>query len=136
MISPDGEIYNGPSETYGSYSITAKSPGRHSFEFFNNDAVGSPAKKISFSIVGDGVADPNKKLDPVQNELRDLNAALRTVRDEHAFLMEREIKHREVALNTNKRVMWWFILQLIMLGGVCYWQICSLKSFFETRRLV
>lgn len=41
-----------------------------------------------------------------------------------------------VAMNTNKRVMWWFCMQMIMLGAVCYWQIRSLKSFFETRRLV
>lgn len=75
-------------------------------------------------------------MDPVQSELRNLNAALRTVRDEHAFLMEREVKHRDVAMNTNRRVMWWFILQLVMLAGVCYWQIRSLKGFFETRRLV
>ena len=36
-----------------------------------------------------------KKLDPVQNELKELNTALYSVRDEHAFLMEREKKHRE-----------------------------------------
>lgn len=41
-----------------------------------------------------------------------------------------------VAMSTNKRVMWWFFMQIIMLGAVCYWQIRSLKSFFETRRLV
>lgn len=126
--------------------------------------------------------DVGTKLDPVQKELKLLNEALRTVRDEHAFLMEREEKHRHgkylgrgggggeatflfwcfplpfpfpsllspppppqltlsfhtilVALNTNKRVMWWFLMQIIMLGAVCYWQIRSLKSFFETRRLV
>lgn len=61
MMSPEGEIYNGPSETYGSYSITAKSPGLHAFEFFNNDAVGTPPKKISFSIASDGEADPSKE---------------------------------------------------------------------------
>lgn len=42
-----------------------------------------------------GRTDVGTKLDPVQNELKALNAALRTVRDEHAFLMERETKHRQ-----------------------------------------
>lgn len=88
-------------------------------------------------------------MDPVQNELKELNTALYQVRDEHAFLMEREKKHREgtfyycdhfdqiiVALSTNSRVMWWFVIQILLLGGVCYFQITSLKKFFEQRRVV
>lgn len=91
-----------------------------------------------------------KKLDPVQNELRELNAGLRIVRDEHSFLMDREVKHRQglpvpfppasphrpVASSTNSRVMWWFFSQIALLSAVCYFQISSLKRFFEVRRLV
>lgn len=72
----------------------------------------------------------------MQNELKELNAALRGVRDEHSFLMDREIKHQEVAKSTNSRVMWWFFIQVCMLGAVCYFQINSLKRFFEVRRIV
>lgn len=41
-----------------------------------------------------------------------------------------------VADSTNSRVMWWFVIQVAMLAGVCYFQISSLKKFFEVRRLV
>ncbi|PJF20100.1 hypothetical protein PSACC_00088 [Paramicrosporidium saccamoebae] len=145
LSSPEGVIFEGPAETYGSYALTAKTAGVHSFKFRNMDPVGTPPKKPSFSILGSS-AESATKLDPVQNELRELNDGLRMVRDEHAFLMERETKHREgdfplsthyvVALNTNSRVMWWFFIQIVMLGAVCYFQINSLKRFFEVRRVV
>lgn len=72
----------------------------------------------------------------MQSKLQELNARLRMARDEHAFLMEREAKHRKVTLSTNARVKWWFYGQIVLLAGVSYFQIRSLKSFFEVRRLV
>ncbi len=36
-----------------------------------------------------------KQLDPVHNELKQLNIGLRSVQEEHAFLMDREKKHRD-----------------------------------------
>jgi hypothetical protein len=94
LSSPEGVIFEGPAETYGSYALTAKTAGVHSFKFINTDPAGTTPKKPSFSILGSS-AESATKLDPVQNELRELNDGLRIVRDEHTFLMEREKKHRE-----------------------------------------
>lgn len=30
----------------------------------------------------------------------------------------------------------WNIFQVLLIIGVCYWQVTYLKSFFETRRVV
>ena len=53
LTSPDGVIFEGPAETYGSYALTAKVSGIHSFKFINSDPIGSPAKRFSFNILGD-----------------------------------------------------------------------------------
>lgn len=137
LSSPEGVIHEGDGENYGSYSLTAKSAGMHTFRFNNKESV---TRKISFRTLGSGDRSSSSanrnKLDPVQNELRRLNGILRSARDEHAFLMDREMRHRELALSTNSRVMWWFICQVLVVGGVCYFQINSLKRFFEVRRMV
>lgn len=52
LLSPDGVIFEGPNETYGSYALTGKTAGLYSFEFKNTDPAGSPPKRISFSIIG------------------------------------------------------------------------------------
>lgn len=92
-----------------------------------------------------------EKLDQAQIELRDLNAGLRSLRDEQEYLLQREITHKQstldliiiyilslrvVAVSTNKRVMYWFVFQLALLGSVGYFQIYYLKRFFEVRRVV
>lgn len=103
-------LFQGAAETYGSYSLTAKENGPHRLKFINTDPYGSPAKKVTFSLLGDDDKGSDyyfyliitaiiniaaKQLDPVQNELKQLNAGLRLVSEEHAFLMDREKKHRE-----------------------------------------
>ena len=94
MTSPEGVIFEGPAETYGSYSLTAKSHGIHSFKFINSDGYGHPPKKITFSVTGSH-EEAAKDLNPVHNELKQLNMALRSVQDEHTFLVDRELKHRD-----------------------------------------
>ena len=75
-------------------------------------------------------------MDPVQVELRAINANLRQVRSEGALLLEREQGHKGVASSTRTRVMYWFVSQVLLIGGVSYFQVYYLKRFFETRRLV
>lgn len=91
-----------------------------------------------------------EKLDTAQVELRDLNAGLRSLRDEQEYLLQREVTHKQstrnqcfiisylylVAESTNKRVMYWFVFQFLLLGSVGYFQIYYLKRFFEVRRVV
>lgn len=89
------------------------------------------AVKISLSFPLD-----KTKLDPVQVEIRAINANLRQVRSEGALLLDREQGHKGVASSTKRRVMWWFLTQVLLIGGVSYFQVYYLKRFFETRRLV
>lgn len=92
-----------------------------------------------------------EKVDQAQLELRDLNAGLRSVRDEQEYLLQRELTHKKsmlclasygpnlyllVAESTNGRVTWWFVFQFGILGCVGYFQIYYLKRFFEVRRVV
>ncbi len=145
LVAPKGVIHSGAKEEYGSYVLTAETDGRHYFVFDNKK--GSAACKVTFRILGDAAAGGNvgaaregtgriQKLDPVMEQLRKLNADLRAASDEHAFLMEREVQHRFVALNTNTRVLWWFLAQVAVISGAAYFQIRSLKRFFEVRHLV
>lgn len=37
---------------------------------------------------------------------------------------------------TNSRVVWWTILQILVLGVTCFWQMRHLKQFFVSKKLV
>jgi hypothetical protein len=49
---------------------------------------------------------------------------------------EREEEFRDQSESANARVVRWTILQLVVLGGTCAWQLNHLKSFFQKQKLV
>lgn len=53
-----------------------------------------------------------------------------------AVLQEREAEYRDHSELINSRVVWWTLLQLIVLGGICAWQLNHYKQFFVAKKLV
>ena len=49
---------------------------------------------------------------------------------------QRESEFRDSSEATNSKVVWWTILQFIVLGLTCAWQLRHLKGFFEAKKLV
>lgn len=52
------------------------------------------------------------------------------------FFQYREERFRATSENTNQRVFWWSLSQLIILVSMGFWQMRHLKSFFEAKKLV
>lgn len=48
----------------------------------------------------------------------------------------REERFRQTSESTNQRVLWWSIVQTIILVAIGIWQMRHLKSFFEAKKLV
>lgn len=51
-------------------------------------------------------------------------------------LQYREERFRQTSESTNQRVLWWSIVQTIILVAIGIWQMRHLKSFFEAKKLV
>jgi hypothetical protein len=48
---------------------------------------------------------------------------------------EREAEFRDQSESTNARVVRWTLLQLVVLGVTCAWQLSHLRSFFIKQKL-
>ena len=48
---------------------------------------------------------------------------------------EREAEFRDQSESTNSRVIRWMIIQLVVIGGTCAWQLSHLRSFFIKQKL-
>lgn len=48
----------------------------------------------------------------------------------------REERFRQTSESTNRRVLWWSILQTLILVATGIWQMQHLKSFFKAKKLV
>ena len=95
------------------------------------------------------------KLSEIAQKIRDLNSRLQDIRREQVFQrvsgsiegarsgervliwlnQEREAEFRDQSESTNARVVRWTLLQLIVLGVTCAWQLSHLRAFFIKQKL-
>lgn len=75
------------------------------------------------------------KLEDIQTRVKDLNSRLQDIRREQVFQREREAEFRDQSEATNSRVVRWMMIQLVVLGGTCAWQLSHLRSFFIKQKL-
>ncbi|KAK3170915.1 hypothetical protein OEA41_002999 [Lepraria neglecta] len=75
------------------------------------------------------------KMTEISQKVRDLNGRLQDIRREQVFQREREAEFRDQSESTNARVVRWTLLQLIVLGVTCAWQLSHLRAFFIKQKL-
>ncbi|KAI0157009.1 emp24/gp25L/p24 family/GOLD-domain-containing protein [Xylariaceae sp. FL1272] len=75
------------------------------------------------------------KLQDISQRVKDLNSRLQDIRREQIFQREREAEFRDQSESTNARVVRWMIIQLVVLGVTCAWQLSHLRSFFIKQKL-
>lgn len=78
--------------------------------------------------------DKGKIMDIVQ-KVKDLNGRLQDIKREQVFQREREAEFRDQSESTNTRVVRWTLIQLVVLGITCAWQLSHLRSFFIKQKL-
>ncbi|KAG2178789.1 hypothetical protein INT43_001635 [Umbelopsis isabellina] len=72
----------------------------------------------------------------LESRVRELNQRVQDIRREQSYQREREAEFRDQSESTNSRVVWWTIMQIIILGAVCVWQMRHYKGFFVAKKLV
>ncbi|RDL37914.1 Uncharacterized protein BP5553_05347 [Venustampulla echinocandica] len=75
------------------------------------------------------------KIQDIVQKVKDLNGRLQDIRREQVFQREREVEFRDQSETTNARVVRWTLLQLVVLGITCAWQLSHLRSFFIKQKL-
>ncbi|CAO3613011.1 unnamed protein product [Cunninghamella echinulata] len=80
--------------------------------------------------------DHKETLNDMAKRIHELNERVQDIRREQFFQREREAEFRDQSELTNSRVVWWTVLQIIVLGVVCVWQMRHFKSFFVAKKLV
>ncbi|KAH7026302.1 transmembrane emp24 domain-containing protein [Microdochium trichocladiopsis] len=124
--SGDHKICFTPSSTSGRQGWLSASNHNGGIKFNIDLAIGE-SSQIESSDKG--------KMDDLSQRVKDLNARLNDIRREQIFQREREAEFRDQSESTNSRVIRWMIIQLIVLGGTCAWQLSHLRSFFIKQKL-
>ncbi|KAF7896068.1 hypothetical protein EAF00_006083 [Botryotinia globosa] len=80
-------------------------------------------------------SDDKGKINDIVQKVKDLNGRLQDIRREQVFQREREAEFRDQSESTNARVVRWTLIQLVVLGITCAWQLSHLRAFFIKQKL-
>ncbi|KAI5818369.1 emp24/gp25L/p24 family/GOLD-domain-containing protein [Pyronema omphalodes] len=142
----DHRIVNQKGSNKGRFTFTASDAGEHRICFWashqsNSGWFSSHANGVRLHLdlaIGETSAiesrDKDKLADIVQR-VKDLSGRLQDIRREQVFQREREAEFRDQSESTNGRVVRWTIIQLIVLGATCAWQLSHLRAFFIKQKL-
>ncbi|NXR57087.1 TMD11 protein, partial [Hippolais icterina] len=130
----------------GTFSFTSYLSGEHIICFQSNStrfAVTAGSKlRIHLDIrVGEHFLDESAiqakdKVNEVNVRLEHLIEQIHHVTREQDYEREREEKFRKTSEETNSNILWWAIVQTLILISVGIWQIKSLRDFFIAKKLV
>ncbi|XP_020645934.3 transmembrane emp24 domain-containing protein 9 [Pogona vitticeps] len=137
------------SRQYGSegrFTFTSHTPGEHQICLHSNSTKFSlfagGMLRVHLDIqVGEHANDyaeiaAKDKLSELQLRVRQLLEQIEQIQKEQNYQRWREERFRQTSESTNQRVLWWSIVQTLILVAIGVWQMRHLKSFFEAKKLV
>ncbi|XP_059272100.1 transmembrane emp24 domain-containing protein 9-like isoform X1 [Mustela nigripes] len=130
----------------GSFTFTSQSPGEHQiclhlesirFALFYD---GKLAIHLDMQL-GEHTNDyaefaAKDKLTQLHLRLQQLVEQVELIQKEQEYQRWREERFRQTSESTNQQVLWWSILQTLILVATGVWQMRHLKSFFKAKKLV
>lgn len=133
----------------GRFTFTSHESGDHKICFVPSSTSGRSSwlsshgpnggikMKLDLAIGESGAIESSDKdkLQDIASSVKDLIARLHDIRREQVFQREREAEFRDQSEATNSRVIRWIIIQLVVIGVTCAWQLSHLRSFFIKQKL-
>ncbi|CZS98543.1 related to p24 protein, involved in membrane trafficking [Rhynchosporium graminicola] len=149
VFDNDHRVVNQKGAASGRFTFSAADSGDHKICFTpSSDAVNSgwlssrtPLGGVRLTLdlaIGETsqIESTDKgKIQEIVKRVKDLNGRLQDIRREQVFQREREAEFRDQSETTNARVVRWTLLQLVVLGITCAWQLTHLRSFFIKQKL-
>ncbi|XP_053560229.1 transmembrane emp24 domain-containing protein 11 [Bombina bombina] len=130
----------------GKFTFTSHSSGEHAICLQSNStnliAFASSKLRIHVDIqMGEhpfdyAANDPKDKVKEVAYSLEHLQGEINHITQQQNYQREREEYYRQKSEDTNSNVLWWAIIQTIILTSVGVWQIKHLKDFLIAKKVV
>jgi hypothetical protein len=137
VSGPGGEThYSAQRQKSGAFSLLAPRAGAYSI-CFSSRMSSSADKTVAFSLhTGDALfrdVAKQEHVTPLENEITQLMDAINKVEDEQQYMAARERQSRETNESTNRRVLWFSLLEALVVVALGAWQISYLRQTFEKK---
>ena len=120
----------------GEFSFAANKAGDYQMCLLSNDEVGTdglPATvAFNFRVLASGEKDYEYK--GLETELNELKQGLNSLKDHEAYMNQREDVHKITLDSINSKVIFWTVVEALILVAMALWQVTYISNFFETKR--
>ncbi|KAL1924780.1 uncharacterized protein VTP21DRAFT_4434 [Calcarisporiella thermophila] len=127
----------------GKFTFTTAGTGEHSLCFASNRTSWWNNNRMRFHLnfnverqTFSEEFDHKQQLNDFVARLQELRDRVEDIRREQAYQREREIVFRDLSERTNERVVWWSMLQVLAIAGVCWLQTLLHVRFFTTKKII
>ncbi|KAL8731261.1 MAG: hypothetical protein Q9166_003485 [cf. Caloplaca sp. 2 TL-2023] len=148
VFDNDHRVVNTKGSATGKFTFSAADSGEHKICFspsvpggggwLSGGQLGGHIKMTLDLAIGETSqieSTDKSKISEIVQKVKDLNGRLQDIRREQVFQREREAEFRDQSESTNARVVRWTLLQLVVLGVTCAWQLSHLRAFFIKQKL-
>lgn len=139
----DHRVVDQTSSPSGDLTFTSVDSGEHKICLtpIYSDGTKGKVHRIFFDIAIGSASDyvdskSSRKVDGLTLQIQNLNRKLQEIHLEQETIREREAFFRNQSETTNSRVVWWSIIQLVVLVSTCAYQLRHLKGFFVKQKIV
>lgn len=145
VTSPTGDIIHASEkEQQGSFDYFAASEGVHVICFENGQASSADARSVVHASAKITVGDPpdliqlakTEHLTPIEERIKNLHESMNAVRDLQDQMREQDEAQSKMTRSTRSWLLYFTLIEAVVLVAMTTWQNLYLKSFFEVKRVV
>ncbi|KAI9224149.1 emp24/gp25L/p24 family/GOLD-domain-containing protein [Blastocladiella britannica] len=132
---------NKKAQSFGKFTFTAAQGGEHKICISTNASAWFTTSKVRLHldlVIGEAAGieiDPNEKVNDIVFRIRDLTHRAVDIKREQQYQREQEVAFRTLSENLKSRVVSWSLVQMVILGLTCWWQLRHLRGFFVAKKL-
>uniref|UniRef100_A0A4W3IA89 Transmembrane emp24 domain-containing protein 11-like n=2 Tax=Callorhinchus milii TaxID=7868 RepID=A0A4W3IA89_CALMI len=134
---------------YGSesrFTFTSHLPGEHYICLISNSTqlavfAGNKLRvhldvQVGEPPIDESLAETKDKMDEVEERIQHVVERIRQIGKQQNYQRTREEQFRQTSEDTNNNVLWWAVIQTIILLSVGVWQMKHMKDFLIAKKLV
>lgn len=132
---PEANFPDVPDHVYaeGSFAIDVEDVSGEYTLCIENMHLGE-VQTVAFNFRTTTLEEKDYRYAGLDTELHELHEGLDLLRDHQSYMNQKERVHQENLDSINQKVVFWTVLEAVVVVLMAFWQINYISTFFETKR--
>lgn len=145
VLDPYNQVlFRDPNNNFGEHIFQAKTDGKHQICFRSMNSKSPKFVMFDFGVLDTEKPGPNQDTETkeqidqevakFESMIKKLLKSVYSNRHGARHLIARDKVHKRVNMKTNSSIVWWSVVEFLLIMGVAIGQVWYLRRFFEIQR--